>query len=76
MSSPLLRQLSANITIRTSQASLVVIAPSRPHTLPNRNEQHQEQLWEISVKILKDRLSPPVLEQYGPTLHSEERKEN
>lgn len=32
----------------------------------HRNKQIQEQLWEISVNIVKDFLSPEVLEKYGP----------
>ena len=30
-----------------------------------RNEEFQEQLWEISVTAVKDYLSPEVLEKYG-----------
>ena len=31
-----------------------------------RNETAQEQLWDISINIVKDYLSPEVLEKYGP----------
>ena len=30
-----------------------------------RDEQLQEQLWEISVKAVREHLSPEILEQYG-----------
>ena len=33
-----------------------------------RNEELQEQLWEIGVNIVKDYLSPEVLRQYGAAL--------
>ena len=33
-----------------------------------RNESHQEQLWEISIKMIKEFLTPELLERYGPTL--------
>ena len=32
----------------------------------HRNNKLQEELWEISVSIVKDFLSPEVLEKYGP----------
>ena len=35
---------------------------------PSRDEAQQEQLWEISINIVKDYLSPEVLERYGATL--------
>ena len=35
---------------------------------PSRDEANQEQLWEISINIVKDYLSPEVLERYGTAL--------
>ena len=35
---------------------------------PSRDEAQQEQLWEISINIVKDYLSPEVFEKYGATL--------
>ena len=32
-----------------------------------RNEQFQEQLWEISCYMLKDYLSPDIWREYGPS---------
>ena len=31
----------------------------------NRNEQYQEELWDISIKAIRQYLSPEVLEKYG-----------
>lgn len=41
---------------------LVLVSGAKCH----RNEKLQEELWEISVSIVKDFLSPEVLEKYGP----------
>ena len=32
-----------------------------------RNVDHQEQLWDISCNLLKDRLSPDIWREYGPS---------
>ena len=39
-----------------------------------RSVKYQEQLWEISINIIKDWLSVMVLDQYGPTMGFEEEE--
>jgi NAD(P)-dependent dehydrogenase (short-subunit alcohol dehydrogenase family) len=44
----------------------------------SRNVDHQEQLWDISCKLLKDYLSPDIWREYGPsqpTTSGERREE-
>lgn len=41
-----------------------------------RSVKSQEQLWEISISIVKDWLSVLVLDQYGPTMGFEEEEEH
>ena len=41
-----------------------------------RNEQYQEELWKRSIAILRDHLSPEVLEKYGPTVSTEKKEED
>ena len=40
-----------------------------------RNEQYQEELWKRSIAILRDHLSPEVLEKYGPPVSTEKKEE-
>ena len=37
-----------------------------------RSTQYQEQLWEISINIIKDWMSVGILDQFGPTMGFEE----
>lgn len=37
-----------------------------------RNVHHQEQLWEISINIIKDFLSMTIFQRYGPAMGFEE----
>ena len=32
-----------------------------------RNEQYQEELWDISCKLLKEWMSPEIWDKYGPS---------
>ena len=50
--------------------SLMMQSLNSPLTMfsPSRDEAQQEQLWEISINIVKDYLSPEVFEKYGATL--------
>ena len=43
-------------------------------TAPGRDQQLQEQLWEISVNIVKDYLTPEVLEKYGSAENSQSQE--
>ena len=40
-----------------------------------RNEQDQEELWKRSIAVLRDHLSPEVLEKYGPPVSTEKKEE-
>ena len=40
-----------------------------------RNEQYQEELWKRSIAVLRDHLSPEVLEKYGPPVSTEKKEE-
>lgn len=33
----------------------------------HRNEQYQEELWNISCELLKEWMSPEIVEKFGPT---------
>ena len=41
-----------------------------------RDQQLQQQLWEISVNIVKDYLTPEVLEKYGCPENSQSREQD
>ena len=38
----------------------------------NRDEHFQEELWRISIDMVKDHLSPETLEKYSPTAPTEQ----
>ena len=36
-----------------------------------RNEQYQEELWDVSCELLKEWMSPEIWDKYGPSKHTD-----
>lgn len=56
---------AVNPELKSQQCAYYSDCQPTPPTDMSRDEQLQEQLWEISIEAVREHLSPGILEQYG-----------